>query len=338
MLGDGGDADALLQAVRAHAGAAWCACVESVLAHPTVQRMRYMRCTGFGFVYFPRLRRVTRFRHSVRVAHLACIAASALTHIRHEVACVTLAALLHDVGHGPFSHAYDDAGLNRGTAHEWRSVRYARTILRKCVRGANLPPLDVVQRMVEHFILPSARTAPTLSVPSLAQIVNNVPRLLDVDKLEYLESDARAVGMTQFADALADAVPCMLARSRDVQGIWTFPAWSAGLQSACFLMRDALHRYVYRRTDALDALFADLARRHTTDGAEWEMLTDDDVLALPCAAPLRHAIDTRVRTRPLCTVRDKHHPLRVLNHSAFRHPARCLPVQRCVRQHASDRV
>ena len=327
------DAAALLDAVCAQAGTAWRACVESVLVHPTVQRMRHMRCTGFGFVYFPRLRRVTRFRHSVRVAHLACIAAAALTKNPQEVACVTLAALLHDVGHGPFSHAYDDAGLNRGIAHELRSVRYARHILRDCACGAELPPLDSVLHMVEHFILPTTRQSPTLSVPSLAQIVNNVPRLLDVDKLEYLESDARAVGMTQFADALADAVPCMLAQGRDVRGMWTLPAWSAALQSACFLMRDTLHRYVYRRTDALDAIFADLARWHTTDGAEWEMLTDDDVLALPCAAPLRHAIDTRVRTRPLCTVRDKHHPLRVLNHSAFRHPARGPHIQEDVSLH-----
>lgn len=83
------------------------------LDSPPFQRLRGLNQLGVaGYVYINATH--TRFEHSLGVAHLAERMAESLARkqpqlkvTRKDVACVKLAGLCHDLGHGPFSHIYD---------------------------------------------------------------------------------------------------------------------------------------------------------------------------------------------------------------------------------------
>src|SRR5437764_12758844 len=83
---------------------------------PAFQRLRYVRQLGLAFLVYPGATH-SRFEHALGTYHLARRALAlldergALTSIA-PAACATIrtAALLHDIGHYPFSHALEEIG------------------------------------------------------------------------------------------------------------------------------------------------------------------------------------------------------------------------------------
>lgn len=69
-----------------------------------VQRLRMIKQLGFGYLAYPGANH-TRFEHSIGAMHLAGLFAEHLELPEDEALMVQTAALLHDIGHGPFSHA-----------------------------------------------------------------------------------------------------------------------------------------------------------------------------------------------------------------------------------------
>ena len=59
---------------------------------------------GFSYLVYPGANH-TRFEHSVGTMHLAGVASRQFDLLKEDRLLVLVAALLHDVGHGPFSHA-----------------------------------------------------------------------------------------------------------------------------------------------------------------------------------------------------------------------------------------
>ena len=82
-----------------------------------MQRLRYVRQVGHAFLVYPGATH-TRFEHGLGAYHLTRRALASLEE-RGELArvpaedclAVRLAALLHDIGHYPFSHALEEAGF-----------------------------------------------------------------------------------------------------------------------------------------------------------------------------------------------------------------------------------
>jgi HD superfamily phosphohydrolase len=75
-----------------------------LLDSPVLQRLRYVRQLGFSFLVYPGANH-TRFEHSLGTMFLADIACRRFELSHDERTLVVSAALLHDIGHGPFSHA-----------------------------------------------------------------------------------------------------------------------------------------------------------------------------------------------------------------------------------------
>jgi hypothetical protein len=96
-----------------------------VLDTPAVQRLRYIRQLGHAFLVYPGATH-SRFEHALGAYHLTRRALTALGS-RGELSgiaeadrsAVALAALLHDIGHYPFSHALEEAGF---LSHEAQGV------------------------------------------------------------------------------------------------------------------------------------------------------------------------------------------------------------------------
>src|ERR1700754_2618824 len=83
---------------------------------PAFQRLRYVRQLGLAFLVYPGATH-SRFEHALGTFHLARRTLTLFEELdefgavgRDECALVRAAALLHDIGHYPFSHALEEIG------------------------------------------------------------------------------------------------------------------------------------------------------------------------------------------------------------------------------------
>jgi HD superfamily phosphohydrolase len=157
-----------------------------VLDTPAVQRLRYVRQLGHAFLAYPGATH-TRFEHALGAYHLTRLALSSLAE-RGELAPVAeedqvaarLAALLHDIGHYPFSHALEEAGFPH---HEGLGVaKLNRGELGERLAAVGIPGL--IER-IGHLV--------TGQSPS--PLRGLISGSLDLDKIDYLSRDARMCGV-----------------------------------------------------------------------------------------------------------------------------------------------
>ena len=82
-----------------------------IIDHPFFQRLRRIRQLSGAHLVYPGAQH-TRFEHSLGVMHIAGKAGSSLLEKnllkKNEISNLRLAALLHDIGHGPFSHLFEE--------------------------------------------------------------------------------------------------------------------------------------------------------------------------------------------------------------------------------------
>lgn len=95
--------------------------VQRLMDHPWFQRLRYIKQLGLGHLVYPGALH-TRFHHALGAMHLMGEAIATLRGKGHviteeEALGARIAILLHDVGHGPFSHALEHS-LVEGISHE----------------------------------------------------------------------------------------------------------------------------------------------------------------------------------------------------------------------------
>jgi HD superfamily phosphohydrolase len=152
---------------------------------PPVQRLRYVRQLGHAFLVYPGATH-SRFEHALGTYHLTKLALAALEE-RGELAqvpadrqvAVRLAALLHDIGHYPFSHALEEAGFPH---HE--------------MLGVALLGDGELARGIESFGIPGLgqEVGALIQGRSSSPLAGLISGSLDLDKIEYLSRDARMCG------------------------------------------------------------------------------------------------------------------------------------------------
>jgi hypothetical protein len=160
-----------------------------IIDTPQFQRLRHIRQLGLAYLVYPGAVH-TRFDHALGVYHLA---RTALTFLgdRGELAQVDpvdcrlapYAALLHDVGHYPFSHALEELGEELVSSdHEELAERF---LCAEPIRGT----------LEELAPDAPARIAAMIRGRSESPLQGLVSGSLDLDKIEYLRRDARFCGV-----------------------------------------------------------------------------------------------------------------------------------------------
>lgn len=158
----------------------------AVLDTPPVQRLRYVRQLGHAFLVYPGATH-SRFEHALGAYHLTGRALGILEQRgelggvpREERLAVRLAALLHDIGHYPFSHALEEAGF---VHHETLGVgRLGQGELGDALR--RLGGEGLVERI--GGLIRGCSPSPLQGL---------ISGTLDLDKVDYLSRDALACGV-----------------------------------------------------------------------------------------------------------------------------------------------
>lgn len=166
--------------------------VYDVLQHPFVQRLGRIRQLGLSNVVYPGAMH-TRFSHSLGAMHLmqegiASLRQKGVEISENEATAAEIAILLHDIGHGPFSHVLEHT-LVEGITHEEISLLMMEQINRDLEDKAqsNLfqtGPLDEAiaifkDKYKRHF---------------LHQLISSQ---LDVDRMDYLCRDSFFTGVQE---------------------------------------------------------------------------------------------------------------------------------------------
>ena len=88
---------------------------EELLATPEFNKLSHIKHLGLAHLVFPGAHH-TRFEHSLGVSHIGGLMADSVGLDEHEKTIVEVAGMLHDVGHGPYSHTLEHILHERGGA------------------------------------------------------------------------------------------------------------------------------------------------------------------------------------------------------------------------------
>jgi HD superfamily phosphohydrolase len=182
----------------------------TILQHPYMQRLNRIRQLGLSFFVYPGAMH-SRFLHSLGAMHLMH---EAITSLRekgvditdNEATAAMAAILLHDVGHGPFSHVFEEAGmLPDGMSHEDISLMMMYEI--RDWFSSSLIALPK-ERAEASFIMNLAIRIfkDEYEKHFLHQLISSQ---LDVDRLDYLCRDSFFCGVTEGSVASARILKMM---------------------------------------------------------------------------------------------------------------------------------
>ncbi len=153
-----------------------------VISHPWYQRLRNIHQMAFAHLVYPGAVH-SRLHHSLGAYHLMCTALSELKNknvdiTEEEELGAKIAILLHDIGHGPFSHALENELIN-GIHHEEISILLMQK-LNEQFNGALKIAIEIfTNRHKKRFLF---------------QLVSGQ---LDVDRMDYLNRDSFFTGVAE---------------------------------------------------------------------------------------------------------------------------------------------
>ena len=153
-----------------------------IVQHPLFQRLNRINQLGLASVVYPGARH-TRFQHSLGAFHLMSEAILTLQQKGHfifdsEAEAVEAAILMHDIGHGPFSHVLEDT-LITGISHEEISLLMMEQINRDLGQRLGMAIAIFKDGYPKRF---------------LHQLISSQ---LDMDRLDYLRRDSFFTGVTE---------------------------------------------------------------------------------------------------------------------------------------------
>ena len=156
--------------------------IYDIIQHPYFQRLRRIKQLGMADYVYPGAIH-TRFHHALGAMHLM---SEALNHLQSkgvflfdaEIEGALIAILLHDIGHGPFSHALEHSILTNVNHEDISALLMER--LNEEFKGALSLGIKIFKKEYER--------------PFLSQLVSSQ---LDVDRMDYLQRDCYFTGVNE---------------------------------------------------------------------------------------------------------------------------------------------
>ena len=171
---------------------------DMIIEHPYFQRLKDIKQLGLAYKVYENVIH-SRFEHSIGVAYLCKLAISKLKKDNDFISeklviLVTLAGLLHDIGHGPSSHLFDNILEKKIIMmdekmldHENRSIKIFEAIRNDNEFLLNYLNDDDV-KFISDMILGNVGSKINAS-DCLIELLNNKSSIFDLDKLDYLNRD-----------------------------------------------------------------------------------------------------------------------------------------------------
>lgn len=153
-----------------------------IIEHPYFQRLRRIAQMGFSNLVYPGANH-TRFHHAIGCMHLMQKAIGVLRFKQIEISkeeenALCIAILLHDIGHGAFSHALEHSIVN-GISHEEISLKFMHKLNEEFSGKLNLA-IEIFEGKYKRKFL--------------CQLISSQ---LDIDRLDYLKRDSFYTGVTE---------------------------------------------------------------------------------------------------------------------------------------------
>ncbi len=153
-----------------------------LVEHPYLQRLRRIKQLGLSSLVFPGANH-TRFEHTIGALHLMrqaidVLRAKKVSISADEAEAVSIAILLHDIGHGPFSHALESTIVS-GIGHEDLSLMLMEELNREFGGKLTMAIEIFKDEYPRHF---------------LHQLISGQ---LDMDRLDYLRRDSFYSGVVE---------------------------------------------------------------------------------------------------------------------------------------------
>lgn len=158
------------------------ALIYDLIEHPYFQRLRRIKQVGMSHLVYPGANH-TRFHHALGAMHLMQMSVSSLrekgVEITEDEETATLVAiLLHDIGHGPFSHSLEYT-ISKNVSHEFISALFMER-LNDEFQGQLTTGIEIFRG--------------TYHKKFLHQLVSSE---LDMDRLDYLSRDSFYTGVSE---------------------------------------------------------------------------------------------------------------------------------------------
>ncbi len=152
-----------------------------IIDHPYVQRLRRISQMGLSHYVYPGAVH-TRFHHTIGALHLMTEAIRILRSKGVEISddeaiAASIAILMHDIGHGPFSHALEGEIIH--VSHEFLSIQFMEDLKSNFGKHIELA-LDIFQNKHQKLFL--------------HQLVSSQ---LDMDRMDYLSRDSFFTGVVE---------------------------------------------------------------------------------------------------------------------------------------------
>jgi uncharacterized protein len=259
-----------------------------IIDSATFQRLRHIKQLGHAHLVYPGATH-TRFDHAVGVYHLAqralhILAERGVPDPVEESDCriIPLAALLHDVGHYPFSHALEELEQSSIPGHHEELV--GRFLTEPEVRAA-------LESVAADGV---ARVEALIRGRSTNPLQGLVSGSLDLDKIEYLKRDAHFCGVPYGdvdVDRLLHALTLLEDPGTGKLEIGVHEKAIAALESLLFAKYQMFRNVYWHHTVRAATV---LYKRVVADGLRYHIVTGEELVGVTDEG-LMHLLESRTR-------------------------------------------
>jgi len=297
---------------------------EDLLSTPEFNKLSHIKQLGLAHLVFPGAHH-TRFEHSLGVSHLAGRMADSLSLSEEESTIVEVAAMLHDVGHGPYSHTLEHILHERGGADHMHITEGIITgdyeILSDEERSL-FPERRTVPEILESYGIDPKEVSSLIHGPDAGGKERNlfhwgegaeafhsqdhtmghlVHGPVDCDQMDYLLRDAHFTGVRHGIIDHHRLIHCMERHSGDIAISEGGLSALEGMMTARALMYSAVYFHkVTRITEVMLSRAVERSEENLPEAVQMQRMVDAEVWhALDSAGPFAKDMIKRLKYRQL---------------------------------------